>query len=65
MSQDYQPGKFEDRSILPKEKFSESLIRSMCFSVAGFMEWRGVASGLETCTGRGFSFSIHFAILQS
>lgn len=31
MSQDHQPGKFEDRFILPKEKFSKSLMLRHAF----------------------------------
>lgn len=37
MSQDYQSGKFEDRSVLPEEKFQESMILA-CGLV---FKWRG------------------------
>lgn len=37
MSQDHQSGKFEDRSVLPEEKFQESMILA-CGLVS---KWRG------------------------
>jgi len=41
MSQDYQSGKFEDRFVLPKEKFQESMILPWAPSMGWLGVWEG------------------------